>query len=220
MEKLQQLHERALTYPEQANSIIIHNPETLKIANDFLLAVKKMLKEIGDAFGPIIEKAHKAHKEALAQRKKYEEPLLKAERAVKQQIGVYVRKQEEIRREAERKAKEAEADRLRKQAEIEAEAQRFENEGYFEEAEEIRAQESETTDAAIVPDAPSLNGISVRRILDFEIIDEEKIPRRFLSVDSKKIREYLREHKEKALDLDIPGIKVFYRDSVASRAGE
>jgi len=217
IESLEKLGERALTYPDKASSIIIYDPESLRGANNFLLAIKGMLKEIKDAFGPIIDKAHKAHKEALNQRKKYDEPLLKAEKAIKLQIGVYVRKVEDERREAERKVAEAEAERLQKEAEVEAEAQRFENSGFLKEADEIR----ETKPVPIIetlPDAPSLDGVSISKRLTFEITDEEKVPRRFLSIDTVKIRAYIREHKEEAIGHDIPGIRIYYEDSVSARA--
>ncbi len=217
MESLQILRERALSFSQGASSIIIHDAASLKTANDFVLAVKSLRKEISDAFNPIIEKAHRAHKEAIAQKNKYEQPLVRAENAIKLQIGVYVRKKDEERKEAEKKAREEEQKRLQEEAEIEAEAQRFENAGYIKEAEEIREKKPEQ-EVTVLPDEASLKGISVKKIWDFEILDEEKIPRRFLSVDSTKIREYIKEVKDKILgneSLDIPGIRIYARDSVA-----
>jgi len=217
IEPLEKLGERALGFPEEASSIIIHDAKTLRGANNFLLTVKGMLKEVKEAFGPIIEKAHKTHKEALAQKKKYDEPLLQAERSVKMQIGVYVRKLEDDRLEAARKVAAAEAERMRKEAEIEAEAQRFENHGHRKEAAEIR----DTKPLPVIenlPDAPSLNGISISKNLTFEITNEAQVPRRFLSIDMVKIRAYIREHKEAAIAHDIPGIRVYYEDSVRARS--
>lgn len=219
IESLKQLQEKALTYPEMASDIIIHNAETLKGANKFLLAIKGMIKEITDAFKPMKQKTNEAHKVVVAQEREYLDPLFKAEKSAKLQIGIYVRKVEDERREAERKAYIAEQEQLREAAKIEAEAQKFENHGHHKEAEEIR----ETISAPVtktLPDAPSLNGISVRKILTFEITDESMVPDRFKSIDTTKIRAYLREHKEKAIEHDIPGIRIFYEDSVAARSGD
>ncbi len=219
IESLQKLEERALTFPEMAASIIVYNQETLRAANNFLLGVKGVMKEVTDAFGPMKKKTNEAHKAVVAQEKKYLEPLLQAEKSAKMQIGVYVRKRQEIRAEAERKAAEAERVKLQKQADIEAEAQRFENHGYREEAKEIRAKQPDH-ETVIVPDAPSLNGVQIRKNLTFEITDMSKVPDRFKSIDMKKIRAYIREHKEKAIEHDIPGIRIYYEDSVAASSGD
>lgn len=218
-ESLQQLKERSLTFPEKASAIIIHNDETLKGANKFLLAIKGMIKEIVDAFKPMKQKTNEAHKAVVAQEKHYLEPLYRAEKSAKMQIGVYVRTIEAKVREAQRKADEAEAERLKKQAEIEANAQRFENHGHHREAEEIREKYVEP-EIVKVPDAPSLNGIHLTKRLTFEIIDESLLPRLFLSVDKVKIRAYIKEHKEKAMGLTIPGLRIFYETSVSAKSGE
>ena len=219
IESLQKLQERALTLPEKAASIIVHDAKSLKGANDFLLGVKGVIKEIKDSFSQSKKKTHEAHKAVVAQEQSFLEAPLKAEKIAKLQIGVYVRKLEEIRLEAQRKADEAEAEQLKKQAEIEANAQRFENHGHHKEAEEIREQYVEP-EIVKVPDAPSLNGVSVSKILTFEVTDESLLPRLFLSVDKVKIRAYIREHKEKAMDLTIPGLRIYYEDSVRASKGE
>ena len=109
---------------------------------------------------------------------------------------------------------------MRKEAEIEAAAQRLENHGHRKEADEVR----ETKPVPVVetlPDAPSLNGVSLSKRLTFEITDEEKIPRRFLSVDNVKIRAHIKEIKDKIIgneSLDIPGIRIYYEDSVSARS--
>lgn len=72
----------------------------------------------------------------------------------------------------------------------------------------------------VVPEAQARNS-SVRSIEDvkFEVTDEEKIPRAFLSVDEKKIREYIRTRKEEIktrLEEDencavISGVRMFIK---------
>lgn len=59
------------------------------------------------------------------------------------------------------------------------------------------------------------SGISLRQGLDFEIFDAAAIPRAFLAIDTKKIREKLRAAKE---ELQIPGIRVTHKITIA--AGE
>lgn len=213
-ESLEQLQARALTYPEMASAIIIHDAETLKGANKFLLGIKGMIKEVTDAFKPMKKKTNEAHKAVVAQEKHYLEPLFKAEKSAKLQIGVYVRKVEEERAEAERKAYEAEQKQLKEAAKIEAEAQRFENHGHHKEAEEIR----ETIPAPVIetlPDAPSLNGISVRKILKWEVSDFSQVPRIYLMIDSAKVGAAVRTSKG---EIEIPGIRIYFEDSVSARS--
>lgn len=227
IESLEKLGERALTFPEKASAIIVHDAETLKEANDFLLAIKAIIKEIKDSFSASKKKTHEAHKAVVAQEQGILKAPLKAEEITKLQIGVYVRKVEEKRREAERKIYEAEQERLRKEAEIEAEAQRFENHGHRKEADEIR----ETKPAPVVetlPDAPSLNGVSISKLLKWEETDLSKIDRKFLMIDKSKVNEFIKENREKILNslnspdrfppVDVLGIRFYLEDSVSARS--
>src|SRR4030042_1491544 len=95
----------ALTYPEKAKEIKIRDQLSLDTANAFLRGIKGLLSKIADTFDPIIKQAHEAHKQAIDQRKKHEEPLLQAERIIKTGMGPYLAEQDRIRREAEGKAK-------------------------------------------------------------------------------------------------------------------
>ena len=61
IESLEKLEERALTFPEKAASIIVHDAETLKGANNFLLNIKGMIKDITDSFKVEKKKANEVH---------------------------------------------------------------------------------------------------------------------------------------------------------------
>jgi len=72
--------------------------------NQFLLLIKNKQKEINSVFDPMIQKAHEAYKEAISQKKKFENPLREAEGYLNQ-IAPYLKAEKErIRREAELKA--------------------------------------------------------------------------------------------------------------------
>jgi|SRR3990170_2356138 len=124
---------------EQALIIRVIDQPTLTKANDFFLIIRQMRKRIGDVFDPIIEaakeakrKADAARAEAVRQKEKIEEPLLRAEAFLNGQITDYKReqdrkreeeqerlRQEAIKAEMERRKKEEE-DRLAQAAELEA----------------------------------------------------------------------------------------------------
>lgn len=211
---LEKLNQEVQEYPAQASGIIIHNNETLKKGNDFLLAIKTMRKKIGEVFDPIIEKAHKAHKEAVSKKKEFEEPLIRAENELKLRIASYMRKLEEERRQAERKAAEEERKRLEAQKRAEEEARFLESKGQIQEAQELRDRVPEFK-PAVIPDVPTLNNVQMKEIFKWEVEDIEKVPRKFLIVDRAAVTNYVRIHREKT---NIPGIRVFKESSVAARA--
>lgn len=211
---LEKLNQEVQGYPEQAGHIIIHNNETLKKGNDFLLAIKTMRKKIGETFNPIIEKAHKAHKEAVAKKKEFEEPLIRAENEVKLRIASYMRKLEEERRKAEEKVAEEERKRLGAQAHAEELARELEERGHNQEAQEVRGRVPEFK-PAVIPDVPTLNNVQMKEIFKWEVEDINKVPRKFLVIDRSAVTNYVRVHREKA---NIPGIRVFKESSIAARA--
>lgn len=213
MESLEKLNQEIQIYPDQASRIIIYDNKTLKSANEFLLDIKALRKKVAETFDPIIEKAYKTHKEAVAKKKEFEQPLIKAEGAIKLQIASYMEEQRKIREEAERKAREEEEERLRIQIKTEKEAKRLENAGYTQEAEETR-RNIPGPKSAILPEIPILNKTQVKKVLKWEVVDFEKIPRQFLQIDSAKVTAHVRAYKDK---VNIPGIRVFYESSVATR---
>jgi uncharacterized Zn finger protein (UPF0148 family) len=211
---LEKLNQEVLEYPTQASRIVIHNNDTLKRGNEFLLAIKSMRKKIGEVFDPIIEKAHKAHKEAVSKKKEFEEPLIRAENEVKLRIASYMRKIEEERRETEEKAAEEERKRLEAQKRAEEEARFLESKGQIREAQELRDRVPEFQ-PAVIPEVPVLNNVQVKMIYKWEVEDINKVPRKFLTIDNAAVTNYVRIHREKT---NIPGIRVFKESSVAARA--
>jgi len=91
----------------QANALVIRCQADLESAKDTISNVIKALKrEIDDTFDVLISKAHAAHKEAVAQKKRHYEPLEAAERQIKQKMGTYLDEQDRIRRIEEQRLRE------------------------------------------------------------------------------------------------------------------
>jgi hypothetical protein len=98
---------------EQAGRLVVKCQADLETAKDLISNVIKALKkEMDDTFDGIIAKAHAAHKEAVAQKKRHYEPLEAAERQIKQKMGVYLDEQDRLRREEEARQRQ-EAERIR-----------------------------------------------------------------------------------------------------------
>lgn len=220
---LQELEKKALGFPEQAQLLGVTDNVTLSTANDFLLSVKAMQKEINETFDPVIKKAHESHKEAINQKKKHEAPLKEAEKIVKGSIGSYVAEQERLRLEVEEEARKEREEALREFREAEEEnkrkAQEAIEDGNFDEASKILTQEKPEfipPPAPVVSEAPSLEGVAIKKIWKFRVLDIRDVPREYLKVDEVKIGKVVRTFKG---EMNIPGIEVYTEDSLAARSG-
>lgn len=90
----------------------------------------------------------------------------------------------------------------------------------FEERAEMRAEKWEDRAAAVVApvvpvDIPKAAGISSREVWKFAITDHASIPREYLIPDEKAIGGVVRALKGKT---NIPGVRVFSEDTIASRS--
>ena len=139
-------------------SFEIQNPDAYTHAGSLWNAIKEMRAKVAEVFDPIIEKAHKAHKEAVAQKKKFDEPLDQAQRPLKQGL---IRYDEEEKRKAEKKRLELEAIE-RKKAEDEAleVAELLEQVGDKEAAEELLSKPVEPAPVAVQKATPKITGFS------------------------------------------------------------
>ena len=92
---------------DTAKVLIIRDQQSYEKASRFVLDyVNPVLKEIAATFDPIIEKAHQAHKEALAQKNRHAEPLEEAKRIVTSKAKAFEDAQRRIQAEAQRQAEE------------------------------------------------------------------------------------------------------------------
>jgi hypothetical protein len=165
----------ALTMPERARRMTIRDNVDYSRAAEFLKSVKALRAEVDGAFDPIISKAHEAHREALAQKKIAEMPLIEAERVMKGAIAGYLNDMERARRAEE------DARRIKHEAEIRAQAEE-ENLKRAQELADAGDMEgaAEAVDAEIVvPEIPvhvessvvKVAGISARKSYYAEVVD-------------------------------------------------
>ncbi|NJN63556.1 MAG: hypothetical protein HC882_00885 [Acidobacteria bacterium] len=57
-------------------------------------------------------------------------------------------------------------------------------------------------------------GVQFRKVWTFEVVEPERVPRDFMSIDEQKIRAFVSMHKDGA---QIPGVRIFQKDVVVSR---
>ena len=208
-----EITERALSVPDRAKSIIIKSNDDFVKAGEILTAIKSLRKEIDATFDPIITKAHEAHKEAIAQKKKVDAPLVEAEGIIKPRMAAWNAEQERLRREEE--------ERLREIARKEEEERRLkeaiaaEQSGNKDEAEAILETPVQAPPVVVPKTTPKVAGVSFTKQWKFRITDPNKIPREYLTPDEVKIGGVVRALKDKA---NIPGVEVFSVDGVSGRA--
>ncbi len=206
MTDLEKLKTDALGFPEQAKKIIVHNDETLNLANDFVKGVKKMIKVVSESYDPII-------RHAKAEKKKYIDPLIRAEQISKLNIGAYLERQAEIQRKAEEEARKKEEERQKEEQRILDEAKIIKDSGKTEEAEAM-IEEIPLPPQPAEHAAPEALGLTVKKILDTErinnIVEQCKERTKIPGIEVYPI------YKWKIIDRKlIPG--GYYKSSVASR---
>jgi len=207
--------ETALSFPEKARTLVITNDATFRAANDLQAADKQMQKLVHEAFDPTVDATNKAHDMALAQRARYLNPLLEAEKIIKPKLGAWLAEQARIRQEAldkaRREAAEAERKRLAAmQAAIDAEnaGKTVEAEKHFEEAVAIE------TPKTIIPDPIKAQGTFLRKETKWRVVDLGAVPREFLALDRARVEQIFRIQREK---MAIPGIETYFDETVVSR---
>jgi hypothetical protein len=219
------VQQEVMSVPDRAKLIIVKDQQSLQNANLIFLDIKGLRKKIEEVFSPIIQAAHKTHQEAIAQRKKVEEPLIVAENYLNGQVTDYNREQRRIREEEMEKLRlqaiKEEFDRRKKEEEDRiSQAIALEEVGAYEEAESLISEtieEKEKPMEVVVPppETPKvkLMGAAMRESWDFEIEKESLIPRQYLIPDLKKIGGMVRALKG---ETNIPGIKVFRVDKMVA----
>lgn len=181
MEKIEQIKKDALGFPARARSLIVHNNETLEIANNFVLTMKEMMKEVSDSYDPII-------RHAQAEKKKYIDPLKEATGIARLHVTSYLEDQAEIQRKAAEKARKIEEERQKKENDELERAKKYQDQGMQEEADEI-IEDIPLPERPPEPPAPKPAGLSLKWI-----------------VDTEKINRFVATTKGQA---QIPGIRIY-----------
>ena len=203
----------------KARELKITDQATLTQANEYLKQAKQIRAEIDKTFDPHIAQLHKSHKELLAEKRRFTDPLEQAEKILRPAIGTYLHEQEQ---------RALEADRARRRAEQEAEKIADEatdlsyaliKNGDLEEAKKIaddaKAEVRQTLDSRPEAlEAPVTEDIQKRTTWHFEITDEAAIPREYLMINEKKIGQVVRAMKDQTR---IPGIRAYPKRSVSTR---
>jgi hypothetical protein len=153
----------------EARTIRIVDSPTYERAGGMLRSIKQALAQIAAKCRPVVDAAHKAHKEAVRQQKEAEAPWLDAERIIKTGMGDYLAEEERKRQalEAELRAKAA---REAEEAQI-REAIALEAAGAPEAADAVLDLPPEPVAVFVAPSVPKIAGQSVSERWHAEVVD-------------------------------------------------
>jgi hypothetical protein len=204
-----EIEKQALTIPEQALALQVVDNETYEQAGEMAKDTKRLLEEINKLLDPIISSANKTHKEAVARKKGLTEPLKEVDEIIRSRMTAYTQDQDNKRK--------AEEERLR------AEAKKLAEEEALRKAERAIAQGASQEEAAAMievkaapvvlqDNTPKVKGISSRKNWKFRIVDEDKIPRKYMIPNKEMIGQTVRAEKDRT---DIPGIEAYAKDNIA-----
>lgn len=203
---------RSTAIVSRAQAIVVTDNLTLVSAEEAIVEIRKIRKEVANDFRGPIDKAHKAHKEMLTLRSKIDDPLKMAEGVLGSKTLAYRQEQERIRVAEERRLQ-AEARKIEEEKRL-AEAERLEQEHRHEEAEQVVSAPVPTPVVVVPVTVAKTAGVSQRVNWRFKVLDKSLVPRQFMMLDEVKIGAHVRSMKEQA---NIPGIQPYDELSVSVR---
>jgi hypothetical protein len=176
--------------------------------------IKGKIEEVNLAYGDLITEAHKHHKNLIAKRDHYRDPLVRAYDKIEGAITVFQRKEEEKRLELERQL--AEEAHKKQQESLFAEAASLERQGDTVAAEEV-LQEAISAPAPMVSVQSQLTKVtgSYSRQLpwQFEIVDSAKVADHFWTPDLDAIGALVKSKGPMAENIIGKGSVRIWRDS-------
>lgn len=195
--------------------LIVTDAASYTLAGERLTGLATLKRKIETWFEPLVEAAHKAHKALTTRRATSLKPIDAEIDRLKRQMGAWKAEQDRLQREREREA--ALAAQRAEQARLEAEAALLERQGEPALAAAVIEQAIATPAPAVVlPSAvPTIAGVSTAEAYDYVIVNEDLLPRAYLTPDHKKIRGVVQAMK---LATRIPGVQVKRVDQMRVRS--
>ena len=218
-----ELEIQVLAWPERAALMPVTDQLSYEGAANALLLIKGLRDEVAETFDPICKATDAAHKEAVAQRKRHDLPLVQSEKLLKGALGAYGREQDRLRLIEEEKVnaarREAEAAQLRAQVE------QAKRQGATQaEQDDIVTQPSVLPDVVLPPRVQAVAGVSTRENWKAEVVNLRWLCRAIAngkaSVELVKpnmvaLNQLARAQKT---TLELPGVKAVCESVVSARS--
>ncbi len=203
----------------QAKNFLIQNHEQYTSASDLWNLAKDLRAKISETFDPIISKAHAAHKEAVGQKKKHDEPLEMAQRTIKGKMIAWDQEQARIAR-LEQARLEAEAKKKADEEALEL-ATLLEEAGQHEAAAEA-IEKPEVAPVVVEKSTPKVSGFSYRTNFRIEVtnlaalvkaVADGKVNIAALEANTTYLRQQATALKKEAFEKTHPGV-IAHEDKV------
>lgn len=198
------LEDEKKTALAQADAIKIYTPDDYMEAKTFWAQVRQLRAKVKETFQPLIDQAHRMHKDAISKRDEFDKPLEGAEKKVKMTMEAYDREQARIR--AEEEARLREIDRKQEEDRRLAQAAELEAMGKADLADQVLDAPFKTGAPSIPAPARAKDDPIFRTVWKFRIVDPNLVPREYLKIDDIKIGGVVRALKDAT---NIPGVEVF-----------
>lgn len=211
----------ALAIPTKIQTIVIQGQADLDVLNGLMVEVDARLEYFSNLYRPQIAKADALHKSLLADMKNLTGPLELARKLGRSKMADYLAEEDRKRLAIERERQMAE-EKARKEAEKTSDkAHELIQKGQEAKAEAIidkAAEKIEATLAAapVVPEKPQAD-YRLTESWDIEVMNADLVPRQYCEPDEVKIRRIVKANEGR---IEIPGVRIFRKRSVASKAGK
>lgn len=165
-----------LAWPEEAKKLVIETPEQYSAAAEKLKVIKALIAEVDSTFDPNIKRWHTGHKEAIAEKKKFADPLAEAEKKIKSKMQEYDDERERLEAEERKRLeaaaiKEAEDRRLDEAEAMVDEGQAYGDPALIAEAMSLLEDPVETPVVYVPRSVPVVSGISKPETHRAEVVD-------------------------------------------------
>lgn len=191
----------------------IKNSEDAQVVGEFLKNVKSKYKTLDERLKSITDPLNLALKNARNLFKPAFDFLTEQEYTAKKLLAEY---NEAIESEARRMEAELRAKQEAKIKKLEEQINILQSQGKEDKAleKQMKIEALRETPTIVVP-APKIDGVVVRTIWKYRIIDETKIPREYLMPDEKKIGAVVRASGG---SIKIDGIEIYSETSIVSKS--
>jgi predicted ribosome quality control (RQC) complex YloA/Tae2 family protein len=194
---------------KEAASVVVASDDGFALAGELTKQVKQMQKQVTDYWEPMRKSTYDAYAAVNQHKKQMLDPLMSAEKILKEKMGAYSKERERILREQEedrRKAAEVEMNRKLAEA-VEAEAS---GDAIGAEMAMAEAEVMEGVSISSAPSqAPKAKGVTQTKTWKIKRIDSEKVPISFAGIELRPVDEKLVLQLIKASkgNIVIPGVE-------------
>jgi len=200
MKKQEEVKKQVDLIVRRAVKVKVMDQKSLSAAEGLIVQVKDFIKGVIEYFEDPIKKAHAAHKAILAKKNEALDPLLKAEKFLKNAVKDYLVEEERARRAAEEQRKFEQEALLAKLEKERDEGDTKAADETFEKIEEIHEKSMK------IEEAPQMTGVTKKTLIRWRVTDIDLVPRDLLMIDKAEVDEIVKRLK---MNASIPGIEIY-----------